>query len=257
MLFNGLNLTPKGRQLAELKGMENIHVGRIIINTSDQLADLSDPATLATKANAADLSDPATLATKANADGLSVMFAGWHCIRGGVQLNVRFQVNGEKTNDGNGNAAMSVLNTATTPLRLAVLADDEIIASENVETGEVSYRVIRKKDATVLGWADVAEKAAWTTESPSGIVFDAVITAKGELPSRCNVKDVLRCPYLSNTQISNDDICNHDLAPSSISPRNPEKENDVPVAEAKQQPRVEPESGEEEGAGEGGEGGEG
>lgn len=242
MLFNGLNLTPKGRQLAELKDMENIHVGRIIINKATELADLSDPAALAEKTNIA---------------GLSVMFAGWHSIRGGVQLNVRFQVNGEKANDGTGEAAMSVLDTKTTPLRLAVLADDEIIASENVETGEVSYRVIRKKDATVLGWADVVEKAEWTTKSPSGVVFDAVITAKGELPSRCNVKDVLRCPYLSNTQISNNDICNHDLAPSSISPRNPDKENDVPVAEAKQQPRVEPESGEEEGAGEGGEGGEG
>lgn len=225
MLFNGLNLTPKGRQLAEIKGMENIHVGRIIINTADQLSDLSDPATLATAKNIA---------------GLSAMFAGWHCIRGGVQLNVRFHV-GNKANDGKTNAAMSVMDTAVgNPLRIVVIADDEVIPSKNIETGEVSYRAIRKKDATVLGWADVAEQATWTTESPSGIVFDAVITAKGELPSRCNVKDVLRCPYLSNTQISNDDICNHDLAPSSISPRNPAKENDVPVAEADQQPRVEP-----------------
>lgn len=226
MLFNGLNLTPKGRQLAEIKGMENIHVGRIIINTADQLSDLSDPATLATAKNIA---------------GLSAMFAGWHCIRGGVQLNVRFHVNGAKANDGIANAAMSVMDTVDDkPLRIVVIADDEVIPSKNIETGEVSYRAIRKKDATVLGWADVAEKATWTTESPSGIVFDAVITAKGELPSRCNVKDVLRCPYLSNTQISNNDICNHDLAPSSISPRNPAKENDVPVEEAKQQPRVEP-----------------
>lgn len=226
MLFNGLNLTPKGRQLAEIKGMENIHVGRIIINTADQLSDLSVPD---------------TPITTGNIEGLSAMFAGWHCIRCGVQLNVRFHVNGAKDNEGAANAAMSVLNTdVNKPLRIVVIADDEVIPSKNIETGEVSYRAIRKKDATVLGWADVAEQATWTTESPSGIVFDAVITAKGELPSRCNVKDVLRCPYLSNTQISNNDICNHDLAPSSISPRNPAKENDVPVAEAKQQPRVEP-----------------
>jgi hypothetical protein len=79
-----------------------------------------------------------------------------------------------------------------------------------------------------------------------------VITARGDLPSRCNVKDVLRCPYLSNTQISNNDICNHDLAPSSITPRtgDPAKENHLSVAEDKQQARVEPETEEAEGEGE-------
>lgn len=229
MLFNGLNLTPKGRQLAELKDMESIRVGRIIINTSDKLEDLSDPATLADPGATPDI------------EGMSAMFAGWHCIRGGVQLNVRFHV-GNKTNNGADNAEMKVMDTDSKPLRLVVLADDEIIASENVETGEVSYRVIHKKNATVLGWADVEEAATWTTVSPSGIVFDAVITARGDLPSRCNVKDVLRCPYLSNTQISNNDICNHDLAPSSISPRDPDKEHKEAVDEEKQQARVEPET---------------
>lgn len=239
MLFNGLNLTPKGRQLAELKDMENIHVGRIIINKASVLADLSDPAALAEKTDIA---------------GMSAMFAGWHCIRGGVQLNVRFHV-GNDANDGVKDSKMEVMNSAEgAPLRLAILADDEIIASENVETGEVSYRVVQKKDATILGWADVEEVAEWTTVSPSGIVFDAVITARGDLPSRCNVKDVLRCPYLSNTKISNNDICNHDLAPSSITPRtgDPAKENHLSIAEDKQQARVEPETEEAEAEGEGG-----
>ena len=47
MLFESLNLTPKGKQLLEHKDrFEDIKIGRVIINTAEKLSALSKPETV-------------------------------------------------------------------------------------------------------------------------------------------------------------------------------------------------------------------
>ena len=47
MLFESLNLTPKGKQLLEHKDrFEDLKIGRVIINKAETLADLSNPDTV-------------------------------------------------------------------------------------------------------------------------------------------------------------------------------------------------------------------
>ena len=212
MLFGNLNLTPKGKQLLEHKDLENLKIGRIVINTVGNISDMSDPATVAA------LEDIA---------GASACFAGFNHVGKSKQISVRMHAP----------QALSALNGQ---LRLAFIVNEDIAVTEDPETAMPRYKVFDKENGSVLGWSDMIESGnAWTSTSSRGFAFDAVITVLGDAPSRCNFKDVLSFAPASAAAITNADICQHDVAAPSISARLASAEAVSAVDEAKQEARAE------------------
>ena len=196
MLFESLNLTPKGKQLLEQKDrFEDIKIGRVIINTTEALKDLLDPETVK---GIACIGDEKTPAGRASAN-----FGGYNVVGKSLQMNIRIHVP-KKIGQMNGQ------------LRIVVMANEDIAASRDVETGMPVYKVFDKQDGTVLGWADMKESAAnggtWTSESNSGFDCSAVITISGDAKNRCDFKEILAFAPVSGAAISAEDILQHNCA---------------------------------------------
>lgn len=224
MLFDGFKLTPKGEQLLEIKDLTQVKVGKILLCEAKPDADLSS----ATAAIASADSAPIT--------GLSsACFGGINCVAKSKQLNVRIHMD-EK----------ALKEALAKPLRLIVLANEDVEVEEIVSPGKVTQRAFDKQDGMVLGYVDTVEfdDTGSDSSSATGIVFDAVVTIKGNAKSRCNVLDVMRCPYLMNGAVGKADLKRHNLADESISERDETKEAkkvpDIAVAADKMEARTEP-----------------
>ena len=195
MLFDGFKLTPKGEQLLEIKDLTQVKVGQILLCEATTGADLS--------------SATAAITSATSLEGLSsACFGGINCVAKSKQLNVRIHMD-EK----------ALKEALAKPLRLIVLANEDVKVEEIVGTGKITQRAFDKQDGMVLGYVDTVEFDATTSNSSSatGIVFDAIVTVKGNAKSRCNVLDVMRCPYLMNGAVGNADLKRHNLADESIS----------------------------------------
>ena len=195
MLFESLNLTPKGKQLLEHKDrFEDIKIGRVIINTAKELADLSNPDTVKGIACIGD----GTPAGQASAN-----FGGYNVVGKSLQMNIRIHVPKD-------------VKQMSGKLRIVVMANEDIAANTDVETGMPVYKVFDKQDGTVLGWADMKESAAnggtWTSESNSGFDCSAVITVSGDAKNRCDFKEILAFAPVSGASISAEDILQHNCA---------------------------------------------
>ena len=195
MLFESLNLTPKGKQLLEHKDrFEDIKIGRVIINTATALADLSDPSKVKGIACIGD-GNPAGQA--------SANFGGYNVVGKSLQMNIRIHVPKDITKM-NGQ------------LRIVVMANEDIAASIDAETGMPVYKVFDKQDGTVLGWADMKESekngGTWTSQSNSGFDCSAVITISGDAKNRCDFKEILAFAPVSGAAISAEDILQHNCA---------------------------------------------
>ena len=204
MLFDGFKLTPKGEQLLEIKDLTQVKVGQILLCEAKPSADLSSATAASTSA------EGATLA------GLSsACFGGINCVAKSKQLNVRIHMDG---------AALKA--ALAKPLRLIVLANEDVKVEEIVSTGKVTQRAFDKQDGMVLGYVDTVEfdDTGSDSSSATGIVFDAIVTVRGNAKSRCNVLDVMRCPYLMNGAVGNADLKRHNLADESISEHDATKE---------------------------------
>lgn len=195
MLFESLNLTPKGKQLLEQKDrFEDIKIGRVIINTATNLTDLSDPETV---------KGIACIGEETPDDRASANFGGYNVVGKSLQMNIRIHVPKDITKM-NGQ------------LRIVVMANEDIAASRDVETGMPVYKVFDKQDGTVLGWADMKESAdkggTWTSKSNSGFDCSAVITISGDAKNRCDFKEILAFAPVSGAAISAEDILQHNCA---------------------------------------------
>ena len=194
MLFESLNLTPKGKQLLEHKDrFEDIKIGRVIINKATNLADLSDPS----KVNIACIGDGSP------AGQASANFGGYNVVGKSLQMNIRIHVP-KNIDQMNGQ------------LRIVVMANEDIAASADVETGMPVYKVFDKQDGTVLGWADMKESekngGTWKSKSNSGFDCSAVITISGDAKNRCDFKEILAFAPVSGAAISAEDILQHNCA---------------------------------------------
>ena len=194
MLFESLNLTPKGKQLLEQKDrFEDIKIGRVIINKATNLADLSDPS----KVNIACIGDGSP------AGQASANFGGYNVVGKSLQMNIRIHVP-KNIDQMNGQ------------LRIVVMANEDIAASADVETGMPVYKVFDKQDGTVLGWADMKESekngGTWKSKSNSGFDCSAVITISGDAKNRCDFKEILAFAPVSGAAISAEDILQHNCA---------------------------------------------
>ena len=194
MLFESLNLTPKGKQLLEHKDrFEDIKIGRVIINKAENLTDLSDPS----KVNKACIGDGSP------AGQASANFGGYNVVGKSLQMNIRIHVP-KNIDQMNGQ------------LRIVVMANEDIAASIDAETGMPVYKVFDKQDGTVLGWADMKESekngGAWTSKSTSGFDCSAVITISGDAKNRCDFKEILAFAPVSGAAISANDILQHNCA---------------------------------------------
>lgn len=203
MLFDGFKLTPKGEQLLEIKDLTQVKVGQILLCEAKADANLKT----ATDAIASADANPI--------EGSSACFGGINCVAHSKQLNVRIHM-----------SEAALKDALAKPLRLIVLANEDVKVVEDAVTGKITQSAIDKQDGMVLGYVDSIEKDTTTSDSSSatGIVFDAVVTVKGNAKSRCNVLDVMRCPYLMNGAVGNADLKRHNLADESISERDAEKE---------------------------------
>ena len=195
MLFESLNLTPKGKQLLEHKDrFEDIKIGRVIINTAEALKTLEDPNLV---------KDIACIGDGNPAGQASANFGGYNVVGKSLQMNIRIHV---PKNIGQMNGQ----------LRIVVMANEDIAASADVETGMPVYKVFDKQDGTVLGWADMKESAAnggtWTSKSNSGFDCSAVITISGDAKNRCDFKEILAFAPVSGAAISAEDILQHNCA---------------------------------------------
>ena len=221
MLFDGFKLTPKGEQLLEIKDLTQVKVGQILLCEAKTGADLSSATA------AMDSADTGALT------GLSsACFGGINCVAKSKQLNVRIHMD-EK----------ALKEALAKPLRLIVLANEDVKVEEIVGTGKITQRAFDKQDGMVLGYVDTVEFDATTSNSSSatGIVFDAIVTVKGNAKSRCNVLDVMRCPYLMNGAVCNADLKRHNLADESISEHDATKEaSGFAVAADKMEARIVP-----------------
>lgn len=218
MLFDGFKLTPKGEQLLEIKDLTQVKIGKILLCEAKPDADLTSAASAIASATALD-------------GRSSACFGGINCVAKSKQLNVRIHMD---------EAALKA--ALAKPLRLIVLANEDVKVVEYVATGKVTQSAIDKQDGMVLGYVDTVEKDDTTSDSSSatGIVFDAVVTVKGNAKSRCNVLDVMRCPYLMNGAVGNADLKRHNLADESISERDETKEaSGLAVAADKMEARAE------------------
>ena len=195
MLFESLNLTQKGKQLIEQKDrFEDIKIGRVIINTAEKLTDLSDPETVKGIACIGD-GNPA--------DQASANFGGYNVVGKSLQMNIRIHVPKD-------------VKQMSGQLRIVVMANEDIAASIDAETGMPVYKVFDKQDGTVLGWADMKESATnggtWTSKSNSGFDCSAVITISGDAKNRCDFKEILAFAPVSGAAISAEDILQHNCA---------------------------------------------
>lgn len=187
MLFESLNLTPKGKQLLEHKDrFEDLKIGRVIINTATTLADLTKPEEV-----------------KAIHCLGSANFGGYNVVGKSLQMNIRIHVP-KDVKQMNGQ------------LRIVVMANEDIAASTDAETGMPVYKVFDKQDGTVLGWADMKESAenggTWTSQSNSGFDCSAVITVSGDAKNRCDFKEILAFAPVSGAAISAEDVLQHNCA---------------------------------------------
>ena len=212
MLFDGFKLTPKGEQLLEIKDLTQVKVGKILLCEAKADAELSD-AQKAIKS-----AENAPISTEGHS---SACFGGINCVAKSKQLNVRIHMDEKALKDA-----------LAKPLRLIVLANEDVEVVKYVGTGKITQRAFDKQDGTVLGYVDTVEFDDTPSDSSSatGIVFDAVVTVKGNAKSRCNVLDVMRCPYLMNGAVGNADLKRHNLADESISEHDADKEKVVAVA---------------------------
>lgn len=219
MLFDGFKLTPKGEQLLEIKDLTQVKVGKILLCEAKSDANLSNATAAKTSAEGAPIT------------GLSsACFGGINCVAKSKQLNVRIHMD-EK-------ALQSAL---AKPLRLIVLANEDVKVVEDAVSGKITQSAIDKQDGMVLGYVDTIESDSTASDSSSatGIVFDAVVTVKGNAKSRCNVLDVMRCPYLMNGAVGNADLKRHNLADESISEHDETKEaSDLAVAAGSMEARA-------------------
>lgn len=195
MLFESLNLTPKGKQLLEHKDrFEDLKIGRVIINQAGELTDLSNPETVKGKPCIGN-GDPAGQA--------SANFGGYNVVGKSLQMNIRIHV--PKT-----------VASMNGQLRIVVMVNEDIAASTDAETGMPVYKVFDKQDGTVLGWADMKESAGnggtWTSQSNSGFDCSAVITISGDAKNRCDFKEILAFAPVSGAAISAEDILQHNCA---------------------------------------------
>ena len=212
MLFESLNLTPKGKQLLEHKDrFEDIKIGRVIINKATNLTDLSDPS----KVNIACIGDGSP------AGQASANFGGYNVVGKSLQMNIRIHVP-KNIDQMNGQ------------LRIVVMANEDIAASADVETGMPVYKVFDKQDGTVLGWADMKESAdnggAWTSKSNSGFDCSAVITISGDAKNRCDFKEILAFAPVSGAAISAEDILQHNCAFPAASQVSKDGTEETPAA---------------------------
>ena len=201
MLFESLNLTPKGKQLLEHKDrFEDIKIGRVIINTTDELQTLEDPNVV---------KDLPCIGEENPASRASANFGGYNVVGKSLQMNIRIHVPKD-------------VKQMSGKLRIVVMANEDIAASRDVETGMPVYKVFDKQDGTVLGWADMKESAAnkesavnggtWTSKSNSGFDCSAVITVSGDAKNRCDFKEILAFAPVSGAAISAADILQHNCA---------------------------------------------
>lgn len=196
MLFESLNLTPKGKQLLEEHKdfFEDLKIGRVIINTATALKDLSDPDAVKAIASIGD----GTPAGQASAN-----FGGYNIVGKSLQMNIRIHVPKD----------IAKMNGQ---LRIVVMANEDIAASTDAETGMPVYKVFDKQDGTVLGWADMKESAAnggtWTSQSKSGYDCSAVLTIVGDAKNRCDFKEILAFAPVSGAAISPADVLQHNCA---------------------------------------------
>ena len=227
MLFESLNLTPKGKQLLEHKDrFEDIKIGRVIINKATNLTDLSDPS----KVNIACIGDgkPAGQA--------SANFGGYNVVGKSLQMNIRIHVP-KNIDQMNGQ------------LRIVVMANEDIAASIDAETGMPVYKVFDKQDGTVLGWADMKESekngGTWTSKSNSGFDCSAVITISGDAKNRCDFKEILAFAPVSGAAISAEDILQHNCAFPAASQVSKDGSEETPAEAPTVGGRKEPSEGKE------------
>ena len=226
MLFESLNLTPKGKQLLEQKDrFEDIKIGRVIINTATNLADLSKPETV---------KGTACIGNGSPAGQASANFGGYNVVGKSLQMNIRIHVpkNITKMNG---------------QLRIVVMANEDIAASRDVETGMPVYKVFDKQDGTVLGWADMKESekngGTWTSQSNSGFDCSAVITISGDAKNRCDFKEILAFAPVSGAAISAEDILQHNCAFPAASQVSKDGTEETPAAPPTVEGRKEPSEG--------------
>ena len=222
MLFESLNLTPKGKQLLEHKDrFEDIKIGRVIINTATALEDLSKPETV----------NKACIGDGSPAGQASANFGGYNVVGKSLQMNIRIHVPKDITKM-NGQ------------LRIVVMANEDIAASRDVETGMPVYKVFDKQDGTVLGWADMKESAAnggtWASQSNSGFDCSAVITISGDAKNRCDFKEILAFAPVSGASISAEDILQHNCAFPAVSQVSKAGTEEAPAAAPSAEGRKEP-----------------
>ena len=220
MLFDGFKLTPKGEQLLEIKDLTQVKVGQILLCEAKSAADLSSATAAIHYADGAPIT------------GLSsACFGGINCVAKSKQLNVRIHMDETALKDA-----------LTKPLRLIVLANEDVKVEEIVGPGKITQSAFDKQDGMVLGYVDTIENDNTPSDSSSatGIVFDAIVTVKGNAKSRCNVLDVMRCPYLMNGAVGKADLKRHNLADESISEHDATKEaSGLAVAADKMEARAE------------------
>lgn len=233
MLFESLNLTPKGKQLLEQKDrFEDIKIGRVIIKSATDLTDLSDPNVV----KDIDCIGDGTPAGQASAN-----FGGYNVVGKSLQMNIRIHV---PKNIGQMNGQ----------LRIVVMANEDIAANTDVETGMPVYKVFDKQDGTVLGWADMKESAdnggTWTSRSNSGFDCSAVITVSGDAKNRCDFKEILAFAPVSGAAITAEDILQHNCAFPAASQASKGGSEETPAAApTKVEGRKEPAEGKEPSAG--------
>ena len=240
MLFESLNLTPKGKQLLEHKDrFEDIKIGRVIINTADALKTLEDPKKVKGIACIGD-GNPAGQA--------SANFGGYNVVGKSLQMNIRIHV-------------PKNIASMNGQLRIVVMANEDIAASIDAETGMPVYKVFDKQDGTVLGWADMKESAdnggTWESKSNSGFDCSAVITVSGDAKNRCDFKEILAFAPVSGAAISAKDVLQHNCAFPAASQVSKTGGEETPAAAPTVEGRKEPAEGKESAGGEGPTGGSG
>ena len=229
MLFESLNLTPKGKQLLEHKDrFEDLKIGRVIINKAETLSDLSNPETV---------KGIACIGEENPASRASANFGGYNVVGKSLQMNIRIHVPKDITK-------------MSGQLRIVVMANEDIAASIDAETGMPVYKVFDKQDGTVIGWADMKESAdnggKWTSQSNSGFDCSAVITISGDAKNRCDFKEILAFAPVSGAAISAGDILQHNCAFPAASQVSKGGTEEAPApAPTKVEGRKEPSEGKE------------
>lgn len=228
MLFESLNLTPKGKQLLEHKDrFEDLKIGRVIINKAETLTDLSNPDKV---------KEIKCIGDGSPAGQASANFGGYNVVGKSLQMNIRIHV-------------PRTIASMNGQLRIVVMANEDIAASTDAETGMPVYKVFDKQDGTVLGWADMKESAGnggtWTSQSNSGFDCSAVITISGDAKNRCDFKEILAFAPVSGAAITAADILQHNCAFPAASQVSKGGAEEPPAAAPSVEGRKEPPKGSE------------